>query len=94
MECDLSNDAKVFIASRPVIACDPKEAVINNKLGEDHVGVSILDGYSFRQLFIFYNESHIPIIDEEEEIGVRKKQYTFQKGKQNVGHSKHLVSIE
>jgi hypothetical protein len=42
VECDLSNDAKVFIASRPVIACDPKEAVINNKLGEDHVGVSIL----------------------------------------------------
>jgi hypothetical protein len=55
---------------------------------------NILDGNSFRQLFIFYNESHIPIIDEEGEIGVRKKQYTFQKRKQNVGHSKHSVSIK
>jgi len=42
VECDLSNDAKVFIVSGLVIACDPKEVVIDNKLGEDHVGVSIL----------------------------------------------------
>lgn len=38
-----------------------------------------LDGYSFKQLLISYNESHITIVDEEGETGVRKKQYTFQK---------------
>jgi hypothetical protein len=53
---------------------------------------TILNGYSLRQLLIFYDEGHIPIVDEEEEIGVRKKQYTFQKRKRNVGHSKHLMS--
>jgi hypothetical protein len=34
---------------------------------------TILDGYSFRQLLIYYNESHIAIVDEEREIGVMKK---------------------
>jgi hypothetical protein len=52
---------------------------------------TILDGYSFKQLFISYNERHILIVDEAGEIGVRKKQYTFQKRKRNVGHSKRLV---
>jgi hypothetical protein len=42
---------------------------------------TIVDGYSLKQLLIFYNESNIPTIDEEGEIGVRKKQYTFQKRK-------------
>jgi hypothetical protein len=40
-----------------------------------------LDGYSLRRLLISYDESHIPIVDEEGETGVRKKQYTFQKKK-------------
>ncbi len=34
---------------------------------------TIVDGYSFRQLLISYNETSIPIVDEEGEIGVRKK---------------------
>ncbi len=37
----------------------------------------ILNGYSLRQLLMSYNESNILIIEEEGEIGVRKKQYTF-----------------
>jgi len=45
---------------------------------------TIMDGYSLKQLFVSYNESNIPTIDEEGEIGVRKKQYTFQKRKQSV----------
>jgi hypothetical protein len=38
---------------------------------------NIVDGYSLRQLLVSYDESKIPTIDEEGEIGVRKKQYTF-----------------
>jgi hypothetical protein len=34
---------------------------------------TIVDGYSFRQLLISYNETSILIVDEEGEIGVRKK---------------------
>jgi hypothetical protein len=34
-----------------------------------------VDGYSLRQLLVFYDES-IPIVDEKGEIGGRKKQYT------------------
>jgi len=49
------------------------------------IGSTILDGYSLKQLFVFYDESNIPTI-EEGEIGVRKKQYTFQKRKQSVGN--------
>jgi hypothetical protein len=40
----------------------------------------ILDRYYLKQLFVFYDESNIPIV-EEGEIGARKKQYTFQKRK-------------
>jgi hypothetical protein len=36
------DDVGLFIVSGHVIACDPREAVLDNKLGEDHVGVSIL----------------------------------------------------
>jgi hypothetical protein len=32
----------VFVTSGHVIAYDSKEAVLDNHLGEDHVGVSIL----------------------------------------------------
>jgi hypothetical protein len=92
----------MFITSGHVIACDPREAILDNQLSEDHVGVSILyylnnisivmmiwkwllvqtilDRYSLKQLFVFYDENNIPIV-EEREIGVRKKQYTFQKKK-------------
>jgi hypothetical protein len=34
---------------------------------------AILDGYSLKQFFIPYNENHILVVDEEGEIGVRKK---------------------
>jgi hypothetical protein len=98
-ECDLVDDVGFFIVSGYVIACDLKEAVLNNQLGEDHVKMGILycinnvssimtiwkwslaqtivDGYSSRQILVSYDESKIPTIDEEGEIGVRKKQYTF-----------------
>jgi hypothetical protein len=48
----------------------------------------ILDGYSLKQFFISYKKIHIPIVDEEGKVGVKKKQYTFKKKKQNVGHFK------
>jgi len=38
-----------------------------------------MDVYSLRQLLVSYNENNIPIVDEEGEIGRRKKQYIFQK---------------
>jgi len=50
-----------------------------------------LDEYSLKQLFVSYDENNIPTI-KEGEIGVKKKQYTFQKRKQSVGHSDQLVS--
>jgi hypothetical protein len=103
VECELVDDVGLFVTSGHVIACDLREAVLDNQFGEDHVGVSILycpnnisvvmtiwkwllaqtivDGYSLRQLLVSYNESKIPIVDEKGEIGVRKKQYTFQKRK-------------
>jgi len=56
------------------------------------VGTIIVDGYSMRQFFITYNETNIPIVDEEGEICVKKKKYTFWKRKQNVGHFDQLVS--
>jgi hypothetical protein len=40
-----------------------------------------VDGYSLKQVIVFYNERNIPIVDEEGDISVRKKQYTFQKRK-------------
>ncbi len=35
-------DVGLFVVSGRVIACDPREVVLDNQLGEDHVGVSIL----------------------------------------------------
>jgi hypothetical protein len=56
---------------------------------------TIVDGYSLKQLLEFYDENNIPIIDEEGEIGVRKKQYTFQKRKQSVGHyDRSMLTID
>jgi hypothetical protein len=93
------DDVGLFVASGRVITCDPKEVIFDNRLGEDHVGMSslycpnnilvvmtiwkwllaqtIVDAYSLKPLFISYNECNIPTIDEEGEIGIRKKQYTF-----------------
>lgn len=51
-----------------------------------------MDGYSWKQLFVSYNESNIPTIDEEGKIGANIMQYTFQKRKQSVGHSNRSVS--
>jgi hypothetical protein len=42
-------------------------------------------------LLVSYNESNIITVDEEGKIGVRKKQCTFQKRKQNVGDLDCLV---
>jgi len=41
VECDLLDDGEIFIASGHVIACDPKQVVLDNQLNEDYVGVSI-----------------------------------------------------
>jgi hypothetical protein len=41
-----------------------------------------LDGFTLRELFISYDETHIPTIDDERQIGVKKKQCIFQKRKQ------------
>jgi hypothetical protein len=38
-------------------------------------------GSIFPKIVISYNESHIPIVDEEGTIRVKKKQYTFQRKK-------------
>lgn len=92
----------MFISSGLVITCDPKDIVLDNQLGNNHVGFSILycqsnvsaimtiwkwplsytilDGYTLRKLFISNDETHIPIVDDEGEIGeigVKKKQDTF-----------------
>jgi hypothetical protein len=42
---------------------------------------TIVDGYSLKQLFVFYDERNILTVDDKGEIGVGKKQYTFQKRK-------------
>ncbi len=51
-----------------------------------------MDGYSLKYFFVSYDETKIPIVDEEGKIVVRKKQYIFQKKKQGVGHSNQLMS--
>ncbi len=40
-ECNLVDDVGFFIVSGYVIACDMKEAVLDNQLSEDHVRMSI-----------------------------------------------------
>ncbi len=42
VECELAGDFGLFVASGHVIAYDPREAIFDNQLGEDHVGVNIL----------------------------------------------------
>ncbi len=113
VECEFVDDVRLFIANGHVIIFDPNEAIIDNKLGEDHVNMSILyspnnilvvitiwkwrlaqtivDRYFLRHLFISYNECNIPIVDEEGQIVIRKKQCTFQKKMQSVGHFDRLL---
>jgi hypothetical protein len=35
------DDVGLFIASGCVTTCNPKEAILDNQLGEDHVGMNI-----------------------------------------------------
>jgi hypothetical protein len=42
VECELVDDVGLFVASGYVIVSDPREAILDNQLGEDHVGVNIL----------------------------------------------------
>ncbi len=35
-------DVGVFVMIGCVITCDPKEVILDNQLGEDHVGINIL----------------------------------------------------
>jgi hypothetical protein len=41
---------------------------------------TIVDVHSRRQLFISYNESNNPIVDDEGKIGVRKNNILFRRG--------------
>jgi len=42
VECELVDDVGLFVTSGHVIACDLREAILDNQFGEDHVSVSIL----------------------------------------------------
>jgi hypothetical protein len=42
---------------------------------------TIFDGHSPRAFLEFYDENYISYVEEEGEIGVNKKQYTFHKRK-------------
>jgi hypothetical protein len=42
---------------------------------------TIVDGYSLKQLLIFYDERNILTVDDKGEIGVGNKQHTFQNRK-------------
>jgi len=42
VECDLVDDAGVFFAKGHVVACDPQETILDDRLGKDHVGLCIL----------------------------------------------------
>jgi hypothetical protein len=41
MECDVDVEG-AFIVKGQLIACDPREVMFNDDLGEDHVGIFIL----------------------------------------------------
>ncbi len=36
------DDVGLFVASGHVITCDPREIIIDNQLGEDHIKMNIL----------------------------------------------------
>ncbi len=42
IKCDILGDNGVFIRKGWVVACDPHETILDNQLGEDHVGLYIL----------------------------------------------------
>lgn len=41
IKCDLVNEAKDFVVKRQVM-CDPREVVLDDDIGKDHVGLFIL----------------------------------------------------
>ncbi len=41
-KCDLVVNGGVFIVKGRMVACDPHEAIIDDRFGEDHVGLCIL----------------------------------------------------
>jgi hypothetical protein len=47
----------------------------------------ILDGYTLKEHFITFNETHIPNVDDVGAIGVKKKKYSFHKREQSVVNS-------
>ncbi len=42
VECDLLDDDGVLIAKGQLIACDPMDTILDDQLGEDHVGLCIM----------------------------------------------------
>jgi hypothetical protein len=58
----------------------PSNVVVVMTIWKWSLSQTNLDGYSLKQFLIPYNENHILVVDEEGEIGVRKKQYMFRKG--------------
>jgi hypothetical protein len=42
VEFELVDDVGLFVVNGHVIVCGPREVVLDNQLGEDHVGVNIL----------------------------------------------------
>jgi hypothetical protein len=53
---------------------------------------TILDGYTFIEHLISFNETHIPNVDDVEVVGVKKKKYSFHKRKQSVANSEGSIS--
>jgi hypothetical protein len=41
-KCEFVVNIGVFIVIGHVIACDPKEAILDDQLGKDHVGLNVL----------------------------------------------------
>ena len=101
-KCNLIDDVGVFFAKGHVVTCDPQEVVLDDRLGEDHVGLcilycpmivlammtiwkwplaqTILDGYTFIEHLISFNETHITNVDDLGAIGVKKRNIPFIKG--------------
>jgi hypothetical protein len=77
-ECEFVDDVGVFVATRPVITCDPKETILHNQLGKDHVGFNILycsnNGSIMMTIWKWpLFQTHVPTVNDEGQIGVRKK---------------------
>lgn len=53
---------------------------------------TILDGHSLKAFVEFYDENYISYVEEEGEIGVNKKQYTFHKRKWKLSNMEVSMS--